>query len=58
MTKRNRPYKQGVIISETNEFLKKGQIVEIIEEHDDYFSIRVFLTGKLEKIKKEELTIN
>lgn len=56
--KRNRPYKQGVIATETHEFLKKGQIVEIIEEHDDFYKIRVFITGFIETVKKEDVSIN
>lgn len=56
--KRNRPYKQGMVNTDSNELFIKGQILEIIEEHDEYYLVRVYLTGKIEKIKKEEISIN
>ena len=56
--KRNRPYKQGIVNTDNHPPLIKGQIIEILEEHDDYYKVRLYLTGGIEKIKKEEISIN
>jgi len=56
--KRNRPYKQGIVNTENHPPLLKGQIVEILEEHDEYYKVRLYLTGGIETVKKEEISIN
>jgi hypothetical protein len=58
MRKKISPYRQGAINTEEHPILKKGQIVEIVDENEEFFRVRVFLTGKIESIKKIHISLN
>lgn len=48
-----RAYRQGQVLTENHPTLNKGQIVEIIKEDEEYYDVRVFITGKSERIEKK-----
>jgi hypothetical protein len=58
MNKRTRAYKQGVVRTFQHPVLNEGQIVDIIYEGHDFYTVQSFTTGTQEKIKKEDLQIN
>ena len=51
-------YKQGVVKKTINDNLKKGEIVDILLEKNDFYLIRKYTTSDIQKIKKEDLLIN
>ena len=48
-----RAYRQGVVITENHPTLNKGQIVDIIFEGQDFYTVQSFTTGTQEKIDKK-----
>jgi hypothetical protein len=48
-----RAYRQGVINTDNHPILQKGQIVDIIFEGHDFYTVQSFITGTQEKIQKE-----
>jgi len=56
--KRGRPFKQAVVTIETHPVLRKGQIVDIIEEEENRYKVRSFLTAKYEFVNKKDISIN
>jgi hypothetical protein len=57
MRKIRSSYRQGVVNTEEHPVLKKGQIIEILDENEEFFRVRVFLTGKIESIKKIHISL-
>lgn len=57
MRKIRGPYRQGVINTDNHPIYKKGQIVEIVGEFQENYKVRTFLTGKVEEIKKEYISL-
>jgi hypothetical protein len=51
--KNKRSYRQCVIDTDTHPILQKGQIVDIIFEGYDFYTVQSFTTGTQENIKKE-----
>jgi hypothetical protein len=51
-------YKQGLVNTSTHPVIKKGQVVEIMEEDGEFYKVRVFITGKAEKIEKKFVITN
>jgi hypothetical protein len=56
--KKNKPFKQGVVITETHPILKKGQIIDILEELENKYKVRSFKTANVEIINKKDISIN
>jgi hypothetical protein len=56
--KRHQPYRNGIVKTDTHPVLLKGQVVEIIEDCEDYYKVRVFINAKREEIKKEDVLVN
>jgi len=52
------PYKTGVVNTTTHPILMKGQVVEVLSESSDYYKVRVYLTAKVETLKKEDVVVN
>ena len=55
--KRNHPYRQGVVNTIEHPRLLKGQIVELLDENEEFFKVRVYITGKIESIKKTHINL-
>ena len=53
-----RSYRQCVINTDTHPILQKGQIVDIIFEGYDFYTVQSFTTGTQEKIQKEFVVLN
>lgn len=51
-------FKQGIIRTETHSVLKKGQIVQIVSEDDETFTVKPYIASVSQKIKKEDLIVN
>jgi hypothetical protein len=56
--KKTRAYKQGIVKTFEHPVLNEGQVVEIIFEGYDFYTVQSFITATQEKIKKEDLQIN
>lgn len=56
--KKRYPYKNGIIKTDTHPTLLKGQVIEILEDCGDFYKVRIFLNGKHEEIKKEDVLVN
>jgi ribosomal protein L31 len=48
-----RAYRQGVVTTTTHSTLKEGQVVDIIFEGHDFYTVQCFVTGSQEKIDKK-----
>ena len=53
-----RAYRQGVVVTSSHPVLKEGQIVDIIFEGHDFYTVQSFITGTQEKIQKELVKID
>jgi len=53
-----RAYRQGRVITKDHPVLKESQIVDIIFEGHDFYTVQSFITGTQEKIKKEDLQLD
>ena len=58
MKKNKHPYKQGVVNTDAHPKIKKGQIVEIMEEVGEFYKIRVYITGKPDQIEKKFVNLD
>lgn len=53
-----RSYIQGAVTTTTHPVLKEGQIVDIIFEGHDFYTVQSFTTGTQEKIDKKFINTN
>lgn len=53
-----KPYKQGVINTEDHPVLRKGQLVSIISEEEDFYIVKPFIASIEQKISKKDLIVN
>jgi hypothetical protein len=51
-------YRNGIVASDEHPILLKGQVVEIMEEQEEDYIVRVFLTGQPLKVEKKHILIN
>ena len=58
MVRKKFPYKQGVVITSEHPVLVQGQVVEILQECEDHYNVRVFINGKTETIEKKGVLVN
>jgi hypothetical protein len=56
--KRRCPYRNGIVKTDSHPTLLKGQVIEILEDCGDIYKVRIFLNGKKEEIKKEDVLVN
>jgi hypothetical protein len=56
--KRRHPYKNGIVKTDNHPSLLKGQVIEILEDCGEFYRVRVFINGKNEEIKKEDVLVN
>ena len=54
----NRAYPQAVVTTENHSLLKKGQIVEVIQEDGVYYIVQTGKTGLMQKIEKKDISFN
>lgn len=56
--KRRYAYKNGVVTTDKHPVLLQGQVIEILQELNGVYEVRVFLTGQVETIEKESVLVN
>jgi hypothetical protein len=58
MQKSFQSFKQGIIKIEDHSILRKGQIVQIISEDTETYTVKPYIASVPQKIKKEDLILN
>jgi hypothetical protein len=51
-------YRTGIVKVDNHPIFLKGQVIEIMEDCGDFYKVRVYMTGKQEEIKKEDVLVN
>ena len=58
MQKSFQSLRQGIIKIEDHSILRKGQIVQIISEDTETYTVKPYIASVPQKIKKEDLILN
>jgi len=58
MSNKRYNYRQGIITTSNHPSLEKGQIVEILNEDEFYYTVQSGRTGSMEKVEKKDLSFD
>ena len=58
MQKNFQSFRQGIIKVENHSILRKGQIVQIVSEDAETYTVKPYIASVPQKIKKEDLILN
>jgi hypothetical protein len=51
-------YRQGVVLADAHPILLKGQVVEIIDESESFYRVRVNITSQVFNLLKKDILVN
>lgn len=51
-------YRQGVVLAEAHPILLKGQVVEIIDECDSHYRVRVNINSPVFILNRQDILLN
>ena len=51
-------YRNGVVLIDTHSNLLQGQVVEVIDENDSSFKVRISVNGVVYIVDKKDILVN